>query len=127
MPLELRPARQRPSRKSPSAKSPGTLGELLAWGRQELRSLGAAEARSSTELILQEITGRERLWLYVEPGRAVSSRQRRTFFDCIRKRKDRMPVAYIFGRASFWNETLEVGPECLIPRPETEILVESFL
>jgi release factor glutamine methyltransferase len=51
----------------------------------------------------------------------------RMFRSLIAKRKARTPLAYLRRKAFFWNEVLEVGPGCLIPRPETEILVEKFI
>lgn len=112
-----------------------TLGDLLSWGKEELASLGPHESQICAERLLAELSGLNRSELYLEahqairektfPGAAMNLFEK--FGEFIAKRKARVPVAYILGKASFWNEILEVGPGCLIPRPETEMLIEHFL
>jgi release factor glutamine methyltransferase len=109
-------------------KEPQTvIGELLRWGSRELKHLGYAEARASAERLLEEISGLDRFHLYLDVKRIVPKKNLRTYRAWIRRRKRRVPVAYIVKKVAFWNETLEVKPGCLIPRPETEVLVERFM
>lgn len=103
------------------------IGELLRWGLRELKHLGHAEARASAERLLEEISGLDRFHLYLDVKRTVPKKNLRTYRAWIRRRKRRVPVAYIVGKVAFWNEALEIKPGCLIPRPETEILVERFI
>lgn len=114
-------------RKRASGKKIRTLGQALEWGLQTLRFLGSREARISSERILGDILGFERVRLYLEAGNRMPPRQLARFRRLVGLRKKRFPLAYILKKAVFWNETLEVGPGCLIPRPETEILVEKFI
>ena len=65
--------------------------------------------------------------LYAFPERAVSGALARRHANCIRRRQRGEPVAYITGERGFWNLTLAVDPRVLIPRPETECLVEAAL
>ena len=65
--------------------------------------------------------------LYAFPERPVSSRLARRHADCVERRRQGEPVAYIMGERGFWNFTLAVDPRALIPRPETECLVEAAL
>ena len=104
-----------------------TLGGLLLWGRKALGALGRAEASSSAERILSGITGHSRTVLYLESKSKASGLLVRRFQSLIKRRKNREPVAYLLGKAHFWEETLAVGEGCLIPRPETETLVEKFI
>jgi len=79
------------------------------------------------ELLLAHVLGRPRSWLYAhgddEIGEAVVAR----FAQLLARRKAGEPVAYLTGRRGFWRFDLQVGPETLIPRPETELLVELAL
>ena len=102
-------------------------GALLSWGIKQLKGLGAQESRASSERLLAETLGIERSFLYLEAGQPVSSAQAGRYRNWIRRRAKRIPVAYLLKKAYFWDEVLEVSEACLIPRPETEILVENFI
>lgn len=103
-----------------------TVREWLIWGQEELAALDSGESLSSAEWLLAESSGLERSRLYLEGDRFLNERTIQTFQAWIAQRKKRIPCAYITGTAFFWNEELLVGPGCLIPRPETELLVEQF-
>ncbi|MBI3307060.1 MAG: peptide chain release factor N(5)-glutamine methyltransferase [Candidatus Omnitrophica bacterium] len=103
------------------------IAELLLWGEDELEVLGEVEARQSAERLLCEISSLTRVELYLKNSSRLSSGEIEIYKRLIAKRKSRVPLAYLTKRAYFWDETLEVNEGCLIPRPETEILVESFL
>ena len=102
-------------------------GDLLSWGKEELASLGPGESQAGAERLLAGVLGVERFRLYLGQGDEVSEEKAGDFRRLIAERKRRRPLAYLLGKVSFWNEILEVGPGCLIPRPETELLVERFL
>ncbi|EQD35746.1 Modification methylase HemK [mine drainage metagenome] len=95
---------------------------LLATARVQLAS---DEAALEAELLLAAALGQPRSWLYAHadavPEPAVIAR----FEALIARRAAGEPVAYLLGRRGFWTLELEVGPECLIPRPETELLLEQ--
>ncbi len=114
-------------RKRASGKKIQTIGQALEWGLQTLRFLGSREARTSSERILGDVLGFERVRLYLEAGQFLPAGRFARFRRLVSLRKKRFPLAYILKKAAFWNETLDVGPGCLIPRPETEILVEKFI
>ena len=104
--------------------SQSPLSDLLSWGMQELKALGPLEARVNAERLLEEITGLARHEIYSGETDETTDRK---FRRLVGQRKKRIPLAYLVGKAYFWNETLEVEPGCLIPRPETETLVERFI
>lgn len=101
--------------------------ELLDWGMRQLSFLGGDETRSEAETLLAEVCGRARYEIYLEGDQPLEFSVAEKFRELIEKRKQRIPLAYLIGRAYFWNELLEVGPGCLIPRPETEKMIEVFL
>lgn len=103
------------------------IASLLEWSRRELANLGTEEAGASAERLLEETLGLERTFLYLKAGDRVSGSKVADYRRLILKRKARVPVAYLLRKAYFWNEVLEVRPGCLIPRPETEILVDTFI
>lgn len=84
-------------------------------------------ARLDAELLLAAALGKSRSFLHTWPERIVSSEAALTFADYLQRRRSGEPVAYILGQQGFWKLDLEVAPHTLIPRPETELLVEAAL
>lgn len=112
---------------SSASQQEATIGGLLNWAKNFLKNLGSAEAKASSERLLEEVLGLERTFLFLNEKEKVSKQTARHYRGLIRKRRRRIPVAYLLRKAYFWDEVLEVNEACLIPRPETEILVESFI
>ncbi len=104
-----------------------TVGALLDWAKKFLKNLGSTEAAASSERLLEEVLGLERAFLFLNEKETVSKPLAQRYRVLIQKRQRRIPVAYLLRKAYFWDEVLEVNESCLIPRPETEILVESFI
>ena len=84
-------------------------------------------ARLDAELLLAAALGKPRSFLHTWPERIVSSEAALIFADYLQRRRAGEPVAYILGHQGFWKLDLEVAPHTLIPRPETEMLVEAAL
>jgi release factor glutamine methyltransferase len=104
-----------------------TLFELLADAQQCLRDKGIASARLDAELLMCHCMGLDRAGLYCAAEQLVSGHTAEEFIELVRRRAAFEPVAYITGRRDFWTLTLEITAGVLIPRPETEVLVESAL
>lgn len=83
--------------------------------------------RLDAELLLAEVTGSNRSRFRAFPEEAVTSQQRDQFCHLVDRRCAGEPVAHILGHQDFWSLTLEVTPDTLIPRPDTETLVETAL
>ncbi len=83
--------------------------------------------RLDAELLLAAAIGKSRSYLHTWPERIVSSEAAQTFADYLARRRAGEPVAYILGQQGFWKLDLEVAPHTLIPRPDTELLVETAL
>ncbi|SDV04547.1 peptide chain release factor N(5)-glutamine methyltransferase [Pseudomonas mucidolens] len=84
-------------------------------------------ARLDAELLLAAALGKTRSYLHTWPEKIVSSEDALLFADYLQRRRTGEPVAYILGQQGFWKLDLEVAPHTLIPRPETEMLVEAAL
>ena len=79
------------------------------------------------KLLLAHVLGRDRAWLAAHADEAVTAEQAKAFDALARRRRDGEPVAYLIGRREFYGLDLEITPDVLIPRPETELLVELAL
>ena len=100
------------------------VAEALTAAVDGLEAAGVEEARFDAELLLGEATGYERARLTAEPKAELPAGAARTFGELVRRRLRREPVAYILGRKGFRHIELAVDRRVLIPRPETELLVE---
>ncbi|WP_297904403.1 peptide chain release factor N(5)-glutamine methyltransferase [Metallibacterium sp.] len=100
------------------------LRTLLTTARVQLAS---DEAALEAELLLAVALGHPRSWLYAHADAVPEPAAITRFETLIARRAAGEPVAYLLGRRWFWTLELEVGPECLIPRPETELLLEQAL
>lgn len=84
-------------------------------------------ARLDIELLLAAALGKTRSYLRTWPERIVGTEAAQVFASYLERRRQGEPVAYILGQQGFWSLDLEVAPHTLIPRPETELLVELAL
>ncbi len=94
---------------------------------QRAVELDSASAKLDTELLLAHVLQKSRSYLYTWPGKELTSAQQEQFNQLFERRKQGEPVAYLLGRQGFWNLDLSVSSDTLIPRPETELLVETAL
>jgi len=99
--------------------------DLLAEARQLLAS--GAEGRLNVEILLQQTLGVSRASLYANPDQEVTPRHHEDFLHRVQRRRQGEPIAYLTGNREFWSLDLQVTPDVLIPRPETELLVETAL
>jgi release factor glutamine methyltransferase len=103
------------------------IGEALSASVDALRAAGVEDPRLDAELLLAEATGWERARLVADPEAEIPPPASRRFAEMVRRRLRREPVAYILSRRGFRQLELAVDPRVLIPRPETELLVELAL
>ena len=100
---------------------------LLAEGARRLAEAGLPTARQDAEWLLAAVLGRERFALYLEPDRAVVEAAGGRFRALVARRADHEPLQHLLGYEDFCGLRLRVTPDVLIPRPETEGLVEWAL
>lgn len=103
---------------------------LLEAARQRLGAnlaLDAYDARLEAQLLLQSVLQVNRAWLLAHAGEALNREQQARFQHLLQRRCTGEPVAYILGRREFYGLALTVTPDTLIPRPDSETLVEAAL
>ncbi|MBF0159927.1 MAG: peptide chain release factor N(5)-glutamine methyltransferase [Magnetococcales bacterium] len=112
-----------------AATSPAlwTIRRLLRWSSQWLSNKGVESPRLDSELLLADALQVERIRLFLDPDRPLVAAELQAFKERIKRRAAREPVAYILGKREFWSLTFQVGAGVLIPRPETETLIEAVL
>ncbi len=104
--------------------NPAVVSHLLS---DAARQLPGAEARAEAELLLAECLGKDRAWLYAHGDELAPEAAQRRFTELLERRRRGEPVAQILGRQAFWSLSLSVTADTLIPRPDTELLVELAL
>jgi release factor glutamine methyltransferase len=105
-----------------------TVGEALDSAVIAIEAAGSTTPRLDAEILLAAVLGVDRTALFVDPRREVVGPAVRALQDCVRRRSvEREPVAYIVGRRGFRHVELTVDARVLVPRPETELLVEVGL
>jgi release factor glutamine methyltransferase len=105
----------------------GSVKDALAAATDALAAASVERPRFDAEVLLAEATGWDRARLAAEPQAGVGPETARRFGEMVRRRVRREPVAYIIGRKGFRGLELAVDGRALIPRPETELLVEIAL
>lgn len=113
-----------PVKKVNSGPPGRTVGEALRWGREVLRKAGCESPALDAELLLSEGLGWTRARVLAHPEAALDPAREAAYRRLVARRARREPLAYILGRRAFWGMDLKVQPGVLIPRPETELLVE---
>jgi release factor glutamine methyltransferase len=103
------------------------LKQALASAVERLESADVGSPRLNAETLLMFVLGVNRAYLYAHPERELTSEERAGYDDVIAQRSTGMPSQYITGHQEFWGLDFVVSPAVLIPRPETEHLVETVL
>lgn len=98
-----------------------TVGEAIA------RHRGPTSPLLECQVLLAHVLGVERSWLYAHDDAALDGDTLVRFEALLAQRQRGVPIAYLVGSRSFWDMELEVSPATLVPRPETELLVETLL
>jgi release factor glutamine methyltransferase len=104
-----------------------TIGDLLIWGRETLKKEGLDDFDISAELLLRTILGVRRSELLLNLTESISSQKSEEYKNLIARRAAHVPLQYLTGRVEFYNIELIADSRALIPRPETEILIETVL
>jgi release factor glutamine methyltransferase len=104
-----------------------TIEEALKEAAQKLKSNGIEEARLDATTLLSFILNKDRVFLLAHDKDVLDEDALKMFFSYIERRSLKEPLQYITGQQEFFGLTFEVTPDVLIPRPETEILVEAAL
>jgi len=104
-----------------------TILRMILWSAEYLKNKGVETGRLDAEWLLAAALGVDRLQLYLKYDRPLRSNEREAFKPLLRRRAGREPLQYIIGRTGFRELELKTDPRVLIPRPETELLVQEVL
>ena len=107
--------------------APPDIRAALRKGIRQLRDAGVGSYTLAAELLLLHAIGRDRTWIYSHPEELLSESHAQNYFALLARRASGEPVQYLTGKQEFWGLEFEVTPDVLIPRPETEHLIEVAL
>ena len=113
--------------KTPPVNETWTIQRLLNWMTEYFTRKGIDSPRLSAELLLCRVLELERIQLYTLFDRVVQKPQLDALHALVKRAAGHEPVAYLVGRCEFYSLPLAITPDCLIPRPETELLVEQAI
>ena len=103
------------------------VADLLQWAISRLTQSGIDNPRLEAELLLSHCLSKSRTELHLLATQEIKGRQLDRCLELTARRCKREPLSYITGEREFWSYTFEVSPAVLIPRPETEVLIESVM
>ena len=104
-----------------------TIREVLDWTTQDFAGRGIDSPRLDAELLVAKALDMDRVGRYLDLNRPLMNQERSAIRPLVARRREREPVAYILGHRDFYGRRFEVSPDVLIPRPDTETLVEHAL
>jgi release factor glutamine methyltransferase len=104
-----------------------TVLKILQWTADYFADKEIDSARLEAELLLAATLGLDRVGLYVNFERPLDAVELSAFRERVQRRAQREPIQYILGETEFWSLIFNVGPEVLVPRADTEVLVEESL
>jgi len=104
-----------------------TVGRVVNWAADDFRRRGIESPRFEAELLLAHALKIDRMRVIIEPARPLDDGELARYRDLIRRRRSGEPVAYIRGEKEFYGRVFHIDKRVLVPRPDTEILVETAL
>jgi len=104
-----------------------TIQKLLNWVTEYFKNKGVDSPRLSAELLLSHLLELKRIELYTQFNRIVEQECLSQLRQLVKRAAEHEPIAYLTGKHEFYSLEFEITKDCLIPRPETELLVESAI
>lgn len=104
-----------------------TIGALLQWTQQYFAGKGIDSPRLDAEILLAHVLNKERIYLYAHYDEPMNGEELAAYRAMVKQRADRLSVAHILGTKAFMGLDFKVSEDVLIPRPETEMLVETVV
>jgi len=104
-----------------------TIQKLLNWVTEHFTDKGIDSPRLSAELLISHVVGLKRIELYTQFDKAIDKQQLDRLHELVERAGQNEPVAYLTGKTEFYSLELNVTADCMIPRPETELLVERAI
>src|SRR5882762_1141393 len=122
----MRPSEGETLRMKPQT-APVVVRTALKQGLAQLREAHVPSFTLAAELLLLHVLGRDRTWLYAHPEKEIATTHAEKYFELIARRAAGEPTQHLTGKQEFWGLEFEVTPDVLIPRPETEHVIEVAL
>lgn len=110
---------------SPDRKEIWTIGRILKWTEQYFGGKGVESPRLEAEVLLSHVLQKQRIYLYVHFEQPLEQEELSAYRELIKKRAAHVPTAYLLGKKEFMGLDFKVSPAVLVPRPDTEILVQA--
>jgi len=104
-----------------------TIQKLLNWTTEHFTNKGIDSPRLSAELLLSHVLAMKRIELYTHFDKHVNKEQLDRLHDLVKRAGQNEPIAYLIGKTEFYSLELDITSDCMIPRPETELLVERAI
>jgi release factor glutamine methyltransferase len=104
-----------------------TIRDVLDWATKDFAGRGIVSPRLDAELLVAKALETDRVGLYLDLNRPLVDQERSAIRPLVARRREREPVAYILGHRDFYGRRFKVTPDVLIPRPDTETLVDHAL
>ncbi len=104
-----------------------TIQKLLNWTTEHFTNKGLDSPRLSAELLLSHVLAIKRIELYTQFDKPVTSQQLGKLHNLVKRAGQHEPIAYLTGKTEFYSLELDISPDCMIPRPETELLAERAI
>ncbi|MBC3536952.1 peptide chain release factor N(5)-glutamine methyltransferase [Megasphaera hominis] len=104
-----------------------TIGSILTWTTQYFSGKGIDSARLDAEILLSHVLQKERIYLYAHYDEPLNGPELAAYRELVKKRASRLSVAHILGQRSFMGFDFTINRHVLVPRPETEMLVETVM
>lgn len=112
---------------APPASGIWTVGALVKWATDDFRTRGMSSPRLDAELIVGHVTGLSRTQMIMEHERPLSAAELAPIRELVKRRRSHEPIAYLRGVREFYGREFKVDARVLVPRPETELLVDCGL
>src|SRR5882672_812133 len=122
----MRPSEGETLRMKPQT-APVVVRTALKQGLAQLREAHVPSFTLAAELLLLHVLGRDRTWLFAHPEKEIATTHTEKYFELIARRAAGEPTQHLTGKQEFWGLEFEVTPDVLIPRPETEHVIEVAL
>jgi release factor glutamine methyltransferase len=110
-----------------TTNDPWTIQKLLTWVTEYLNNKGVDAPRLSAEWLLSHVLGLKRIELYTQFNKIVEQDRLTQLHEFVRRAGAHEPIAFLTGKKEFYSLEFEITKDCLIPRPETELLVERAI
>jgi len=103
------------------------LEKVILEGSSILKKNGIKTSRLDSEILMSKAINKDRVFMILNSNQNLEKKSLNCFFDLIQKRSIRTPVSYLTGKKNFWNNEFQINKNVLIPRPDTELIIQEAL